>query len=108
MKQIQRPITEGSSALELIEDDETLVLGIFVGKCEPPISTGELPVIKYTKPTKVTRGLTDAHYREMVKGYGEKRTKTFNGLREFKNTFTKDLNKLLRKKDIPTQNLNYV
>ena len=51
MKQIQRPITERSSALELIEDDETLVLEIFVGKYEPPKTTGELPISEYTNLT---------------------------------------------------------
>ena len=36
----------GDLALQ-IEDEETLVLDVLVGKCEPPKPTGELPIIKY-------------------------------------------------------------
>ncbi|MBS3092119.1 hypothetical protein J4466_01730 [Candidatus Pacearchaeota archaeon] len=63
MKQIQRPITEGSSALELIEDEETPVLEIFIGKCEPPKPTGELPIIEYDSSERRDKGRLTHHYR---------------------------------------------
>ena len=95
----------GDLALKVVEEEETPVLEVFVGKYEPLIWTKDLLITEDTKPSEVARELTDEHYWYIAEGYKNMRQKTFKDLKRFKDGFTKDWNKFQReiKRDNPSK-----